>query len=237
MLSLGLLLFIWAAVTEYLDPTYVEQMGLTGRHLYAIPIGQKATAMAAEAACVERGLNLVTFSRSYPAPRDTVTMAWAGGCSSEAIMSFSYEFCGACSNNASSPSATNPDRCRNLAVWYGDVEDSGTHGKVAGNPGGVFSWDVSKRRDMKALCIEKDLKPENRVVLDSAMRRIPGMAHEDVPGGSGINHKDLPKEWDNLKGTKGRGRGGRTGTETARAQAQVAQANALLEQEEGQGEF
>jgi hypothetical protein len=186
---------MWAAVAEFRDPTYVEQLGLTGRHLYAIPIGQKATVSNAETTCTARGLNLVTHSRRYPAPRDTLTTAWAGGCSSEAILSFSAEFCGACSYNASAPSATvgdrrkqkvAGDRCRNLAVWYNN--------RIAGNPDGVFSWDVRQRTDMKALCIEKNLLPENRVVLDSAYRRVHGMLHEDVPPGHEIRHSDVAQE-------------------------------------------
>ena len=54
--------------------------------------------------------------------------------------------------------------CLNLAVWWpgnSSPSDEFSTGQIAGNPDGVFSWDVSGRTDMKALCIEIDLKPEN----------------------------------------------------------------------------
>lgn len=194
VLGAGLLLFLWAAITEILDPTYPSMMGLAGRHIYPIPIGQKATAQAAEATCNERGLNLVTHSMKVRPPRDTLTPAWAGGCSSESILSFSGEFCGTCTY-----AGGGHDRCTNLAVWYGAGSgEEGEVGKVAGNPGGVFSWDVSERTDMKALCMEKDLRPENRVVLDSAHRRIPGMTQSpnEIKQTQNLG-KDKPEVCDN----------------------------------------
>ena len=84
------------------------------------------------------------------------------------IQSFAGEFCGDCSNSAPE------ERCQNLAVWWsGNSPSEFSTGQIAGNPDGVFSWDVSGRVDMKALCIEKDLKPENHpVILDKNYDRV-----------------------------------------------------------------
>ena len=157
-------LLAYVIIAEWRNPSKRRDQ----RNIYAVPINGPATADAAEWTCSYRGLKLITHSAQHPATRETLDTAWRGGCSSQTIQSFAGEFCGDCSNSA-------PEgRCQNLAVWWsGNSPSEFSTGQIAGNPDGVFSWDVSGRVDMKALCIEKDLKPENHpVILDKNYDRV-----------------------------------------------------------------